>query len=72
MCTKVSVSRLISSRSHLMFMRHSFDADGNAVGGIEFTITVRGSVPGDSSLIKVQTLVMDAVEKTVNYVIQNY
>ncbi len=55
-----------------MFMCHSFDADGNAVGGIEFTITVRGSVPGDSSLNKVQTLVMDAVEKTVNYVIQNY
>jgi hypothetical protein len=27
----------------------SFDANGNPNGGIEFTLTVRGSVPGDSS-----------------------
>jgi hypothetical protein len=49
-----------------------FDAAGQAVGGYEFTITVRGSIVGDSSLKKVEGVVMDAFQQAANFVFDTF
>jgi hypothetical protein len=42
------------------------------IGGYEFTITVRGSVPNDSSLNKVETKVMNAFNNAMNFVFDTF
>jgi hypothetical protein len=49
-----------------------FDDNKQLIGGYEFTLSVRGSVPGDSSLKKVESVVLNAVQNTVNFVLDNY
>lgn len=42
-----------------------FDKAQLATGGLEFTITVRGSVPSDSSLVKAQDQVLVGIKEAV-------
>jgi hypothetical protein len=49
-----------------------FDENNNAVGGYEFTITVRGTVPDDYDLTRVESKVMAAFEQTVNFIFDNF
>jgi hypothetical protein len=50
-----------------------FDETGKeAVGGYEFTITVRGSVSYDSSLVQVQTKVLDAFKQSMNFMFDTF
>jgi hypothetical protein len=49
-----------------------YNSEGQAVGGYEFTITVRGSVPDDSSLTKVETKVMNAFNGAMNFLFDNF
>lgn len=50
-----------------------YDASsGKAVGGYEFTVTVRGSVPNDSSLKQVEQKVFDAFEQTMNFLFETF
>jgi len=42
------------------------------VGGIEFTIAARASVPGDSSLDGAESKLHAAVDKALQYVLANY
>jgi hypothetical protein len=43
------------------------DSDGNPVlnSGYEFTVSTRGSVPADSSLLRAQSIVVTAVQETI-------
>ncbi len=59
----------IVSNAYTCFPR--YDA-GKAVGGYEFTITVRGSVPNDSSLKQVEAKVLTAFNETVNFLLDNF
>lgn len=45
-----------------------FDADGVSVGGIEFTLSARGSVDNDYDVSKAEQLVHDAVSRAVDYI----
>lgn len=49
-----------------------YDSSEQAIGGYEFTITVRGSVPNDSSLKEVEQKVYEAFEQTVNFLFDNF
>lgn len=50
----------------------SFNDEGVSTGGIEFTLSARGSVDNDYSVTKVEQLVHDAVSKAVSYIMTNY
>jgi hypothetical protein len=45
--------------------------NGAATGGIEFSLTARGSVENDASLLKVEQAVLDAVTKVVQHIMAN-
>lgn len=49
-----------------------YDSSDKAKGGYEFTITIRGSVPNDSSLKEVEQKVYDAFEQTVNFIFDHF
>lgn len=45
-----------------------FDETGKeAIGGYEFTISGRGSIPNDYSLVKVEAKLMDAFNQALNF-----
>ena len=49
-----------------------FDSSGNVLvnAGLEFTLSVRGSVPGDSSLAQAEDVVHTAVGEVVQAVLR--
>lgn len=50
-----------------------YDAAGAAVvGGLEFTVAARGSVPYDSALTQVQAKLHQAMDRALQYVLANY
>ena len=51
-----------------MFIFFRLDEGGNPIlnSGHEFTISVRGSVPGDTSLTKAEDVVFTAVRETID------
>ena len=55
-----------------MFVRYRLDSTGNPVinSGYEFTISVRGSVKGDSMLQEVENVVMTAVKETIEALVE--
>lgn len=58
---------------HVAFNAFRFDASsGAAVGGLEFTIAARGSVPYDTSLTQVQEKLHQAMDRALQYVLANY
>jgi hypothetical protein len=42
------------------------------VGGLEFTIAARGSVPYDSSLKQVEQKLHEAMDRALQYTLANY
>eukprot|EP01038_Epipyxis_sp_PR26KG_P011421 gene11421-15305_t len=48
-----------------------YDSEGQVIGGIEFTISGRGSVANDATLIKVEQKLLNAVVNAVDYVMNN-
>ena len=49
-----------------------FDETGSVVGGLEFTVAARGSVPYDTSLTQVEQKLHTAMDKALQYVLSAY
>jgi hypothetical protein len=49
-----------------------YNSEGKAIGGYEFTITVRGTVPDDPTLVMVEPKVMDAFNGAMNFLFENF
>lgn len=49
-----------------------YDSNGQMIDGLEFSITVRGSVPQDYDLTKVEPKVLQTFNQTVNFIFANF
>lgn len=49
-----------------------YGSAGEVVGGIEFTVAARASVPYDASLQKAQQKLHDAMDKALQYALEHY
>jgi hypothetical protein len=58
--------------SGILCLSRRFDASGAVVGGLEFTIAARGSVPNDPSLKQVEQKLHDAMDRALQYTLANY
>lgn len=54
---------------YLHVCRYDSDGNVNINAGLEFTISVRGSVPMDTSLVKAEDVVHTAVQEVIHAVL---
>ena len=52
--------------------RYESGSDGKVVGGLEFTIAARSSVPYDASLQKTEQHLHSAMDSALQYVLATY